>query len=45
MAKVVDNQNLKDHGMKDQDPYQPMSGNFEKSIAFKAACDLVFHGK
>jgi malate synthase len=45
MAKVVDYQNLKDTSMKDQDPYQPMSGNFEKSIAFKAACDLVFHGK
>ena len=45
MAKVVDYQNLKDSGMKDQDPYQPMYGNFEKSIAFKAACDLVFHGK
>ncbi len=45
MAKIVDNQNLKDKSMKDQDPYQPMSGNFEKSIAFKAACDLVFHGK
>ena len=45
MAKVVDYQNLKDRGMKDQDPYQPMAGNFEKSIAFKAACDLIFHGK
>jgi len=45
MAKVVDYQNLKDSSMKDQDPYQPMFGNFEKSIAFKAACDLVFHGK
>ena len=45
MAKVVDYQNLKDRGMKDQDPYQPMAGNFERSIAFKAACDLVFHGK
>jgi len=45
MAKVVDYQNLKDRSMKDQDPYQPMAGNFEKSIAFKAACDLVFHGK
>ena len=44
-ARVVDYQNLKDRGMKDQDPYQPMAGNFEKSIAFKAACDLVFHGK
>ena len=45
MAKVVDYQNLKDRGMKDQDPYQPMAGNFERAIAFKAACDLVFHGK
>jgi malate synthase len=45
MAKIVDYQNLKDSSMKDQDPYQQMSGNFEKSIAFKAACDLVFHGK
>ena len=45
MAKVVDTQNLKDPGMKDQAAYQPMSGNYDKSIAFKAACDLVFHGK
>ncbi len=45
MAKVVDYQNLKDRSMKGQDPYQPMSGNFDKSIAFKAACDLIFHGK
>ena len=45
MAKIVDYQNLKDHSMKDQDPYQPMAVHFEKSVAFKAACDLVFHGK
>ena len=45
MAKVVDNQNLKDPGMKGQAPYQPMSSNYEKSIAFKAACELVFHGR
>ena len=45
MAKVVDNQNLKDPGMKGQAPYQTMSGNFDRSIAFKAACDLVFHGR
>ena len=44
MARVVDYQNLKDRGMKDQDPYQPMAGNFEKSIAFKAAKELVFDG-
>tara|TARA_Y100001970_G_scaffold285630_1_gene405905 strand:+ start:215 stop:2389 length:2175 start_codon:yes stop_codon:yes gene_type:complete len=45
MAKVVDSQNLKDPGMKGKAPYQPMSGNFDKSIAFKAACELVFHGR
>ncbi len=45
MAKVVDNQNLKDPSMKGQAPYQTMSGNFDRSIAFKAACDLVFHGR
>tara|TARA_B100000965_G_scaffold142020_1_gene118236 strand:- start:1121 stop:3304 length:2184 start_codon:yes stop_codon:yes gene_type:complete len=45
MAKVVDSQNLKDPTMKDESPYQTMSGNFDKSIAFRAACDLIFHGK
>ena len=45
MAKVVDSQNLKDPGMRGQAPYKPMSENFGKSIAFRAACDLVFHGK
>ena len=45
MAKVVDRQNLKDPTMKGQSPYKPMAGNFDKSIAFRAACDLVFHGK
>jgi len=45
MAKIVDVQNLKDPTMKGHSPYQAMSGNFDKSIAFKAACDLVFHGK
>ncbi len=45
MAKIVDNQNLKDPSMKGQAPYQTMSGNFDRSIAFKAACDLVFHGR
>ncbi len=45
MAKVVDNQNLKDPGMKGHSPYIPMSDNFAKSTAFKAACELVFHGK
>ncbi len=45
MAKIVDYQNLRDQSMKGQDPYQPMAPHFEKSVAFKAACDLVFHGK
>ena len=45
MAKIVDVQNLKDINMKGQSPYQSMAGNFDKSIAFKAACDLIFHGK
>ena len=39
MAKIVDKQN------KDDISYQNMSPNFDKSIAFKAACDLVFHGR
>jgi malate synthase len=45
MAKIVDNQNIKDPALKDHAPYQIMSGNFDKSIAFKAACELVFHGR
>ena len=39
MAKTVDDQN-------ENDPkYIKMSDNFEKSIAFSAACDLVFKGR
>tara|TARA_B100000427_G_scaffold328676_1_gene342388 strand:- start:59 stop:2242 length:2184 start_codon:yes stop_codon:yes gene_type:complete len=45
MAKIVDSQNIKEPGMKGQSTYQSMSENFDKSISFKAACDLVFHGK
>ena len=39
MAKIVDDQNKNDSG------YQKMSDNFNKSIAFSAACDLVFKGR
>ena len=45
MAKIVDNQNIKDPALKGHAPYQTMSGNFDKSVAFKAACELVFHGR
>ncbi|MDC1112589.1 malate synthase G [Candidatus Pelagibacter sp.] len=39
MAKVVDKQN------EDDKKYVKMSDNYEKSLAFKTACDLVFKGK
>ncbi len=39
MAKIVDQQNKNDK------KYIPMSKDFDNSIAFKTACDLVFNGK
>ena len=39
MAKVVDEQNKHDKY------YQNMSPNYDRSIAFKTACELVFQGK
>ena len=45
MAKIVDKQNIKDPALKGYEAYKTMSDNYEKSIAFKAACELVFHGR
>jgi malate synthase len=39
MAKIVDNQNKSDP------EYVKMSDDFDRSLAFKTACDLVFKGK
>ena len=39
MAKIVDNQN------KGDPKYVKMSDDFDRSLAFKTACDLIFKGK
>ena len=45
MAKIVDKQNVRDPALKGYASYKPMSDNYDTSIAFKAACELVFHGR
>ena len=47
MATIVDNQNEKDpaYSRSGRSTYKKMSENFENSIAFTAACDLIFKGR
>ena len=47
MASIVDKQNEKDpaYSRSGRSGYKKMSDDFEKSIAFSAACDLVFKGR
>ena len=47
MATIVDEQNEKDpaYNRSGRSGYKKMSDNFENSIAFSAACDLVFKGR
>ena len=47
MAKIVDDQNEKDpaYARSGRSNYTKMSDDFENSIAFSAACDLVFKGR
>ena len=45
MAEIVDKQNIKDPALKGYASYKRMSDDYNTSIAFKAACDLIFKGR
>ena len=47
MAKIVDKQNENDpaYFRSGRSGYKKMSDDFENSIAFTTACDLVFKGR
>ena len=45
MAKIVDKQNIRDPDLKGYASYKRMSDDYDSSIAFKAACDLIFKGR
>ena len=47
MAKIVDDQNKNDgaYTRSGRGSYEMMSDNFDQSVAFKTACDLIFKGK
>ena len=47
MAKIVDDQNKNDgaYTRSGRGSYEMMSNNFDQSVAFKTACDLIFKGK
>ena len=45
MAEIVDKQNIKDPSLKGYSSYKRMSDDYDTSIAFKAACNLVFKGR
>jgi len=45
MATIVDKQNIRDPDLKGYTSYKRMSDDYDSSIAFKAACDLVLKGR
>jgi len=45
MAKIVDKQNIRDPDLKGYASYKRMSDDYNSSISFKTACELVFSGR